>query len=394
MRSISQAFYQTRAVAAAALLLLAGACSDESARGVTDTEIVIGTHQDLSGPKSAFGIALRDGLKMSIDEANAAGGVNGRTIKLIVEDNGYDPDRAAKAVEKLVSQDNVFAVVAPLGTPTIVPTMPLALTRGALHLFPYSQSEEAFRPFHQLKFGVYAPYETMIRAGVGHFIEEKGARRVGLLFQDDDFGQSVRHGVEGELEERGMVLTAVENYARGTTDFAPAIQSLHAAGLDLLVIASITPETIAIMQAAKAIGWNVKVLATQASYMPEVANQGGEAVEGLYAMGQVTIPYPDDPNPMIRDWIRHFEERFGTAATGPALDGYVLGRLFLAGLDATGTNVTPEAYAEALEQMQPFTLKGFGIAPIDFTTSDHLGVKDGFIAQIQGGRWATITPTQ
>jgi branched-chain amino acid transport system substrate-binding protein len=383
-----------RIAAPLALLLLgSAACSDEAARGVSETEIVIGTHQDLSGPKSAWGIPLRDGLKMAIDEANSAGGINGRTIRLIVEDSGYDPQRAANAVEKLVSSDNVFAVIAPLGTPTIVPTMPLALQRGALHLFPYTVSEEAYRPFHQLKFAVFPPYETMIRAGVSHFIEEKGARRIGLLFQDDDYGISVRRGLETELEERGMVLTAIENYARDVTDFSGRINSLHSAGLDLLVVAAVAPDVKTIMHAIKAIGWNVAVLGTQACYMPEVASQG-EAVDGFYAMGQVAIPYPDDPNPLIRAWIRAFEERFGSAANVQALEGYVLGRLFLAGLEAAGRNVTPENFAEAMEAMQPYTIKGFGVAPFDFTPSDHLGVKDGFIAQIDGGRWVTITPTQ
>jgi ABC-type branched-subunit amino acid transport system substrate-binding protein len=383
-----------RLTAALALLLFGAACSDESARGVSETEIVVGTHQDLTGPKSAWGVPLRDGLKMAIDEVNAAGGVNGRTIRLIVEDTGYDPQRAANAVEKLVSSDNVFAIVAPLGTPTIVPTMPLALQRGALHLFPYTVSEDAFRPFHQLKFAAYPPYETMIRGGVTHFIEEKGARRIGLLFQDDDYGISVRRGLESELEERGMVLSAIENYTRGVTDFSGRINSLHSAGLDLLVIAAVAPDTKAIMEAIKAIGWNVSVLGTQACYLPEVASQGGEAVDGFYAVGQVAIPYPDDPNPLIRGWIRSFEERFGSAANVQALEGYVLGRLFIAGLEAAGRDITPEGFAEALEAMQPFTIRGFGVAPLDFTPSDHLGVKSGFVAQIDAGRWVTVTQTQ
>jgi ABC-type branched-subunit amino acid transport system substrate-binding protein len=381
-------------VAAFWLLLVAAGCSDEAVRGVSETEIVVGTHQDLSGPKKAWGVPLRDGLKMAIDEVNAAGGVNGRTIRLIVEDTGYNPQRAANAVEKLVSSDNVFAVVAPLGTPTIVPTMPLALQRGALHLFPYTASEESFRPFHQLKFAAYPPYETMIRAGVSHFIEEKGARRIGLLFEDDDYGISVRRGVETELEERGMVLTAIENYARGVTDFSGRINSLHSAGLDLLVVATMAPDVKPIMQSIKAIGWSVPVLGTQATYLPDIAAEGRDAVNGFYAMGQVAIPYPDDPNPLIRGWIRSFEERFGSAASVQALEGYVLGRLFIAALEAAGRNVTPEGYAEALEAMPPFTVKGFGVAPLDFTPSDHLGVKDGFIAQIEAGRWVTITETQ
>ena len=84
-------------------------------QGITPTEIVLGTHQDLSGPIKSWGVPVTNGMKMAVEEINAAGGINGRKLKLIVEDVGYDPKRAVLATQKLVEKDKIFAMLAPLG---------------------------------------------------------------------------------------------------------------------------------------------------------------------------------------------------------------------------------------------------------------------------------------
>src|SRR5437899_10258136 len=84
----------------------------------TAYEIVIGTHQDLSGPIKFWGVPVSNGMKMAVEEINAAGGINGRKIKLVIEDSGYDPKRAVLASQKMVERDKVFAMVGPMGSPT------------------------------------------------------------------------------------------------------------------------------------------------------------------------------------------------------------------------------------------------------------------------------------
>src|SRR6476620_12361301 len=83
--------------------------------GISATEIVIGTHQDLSGPIKGWGVPVSNGMKMAIEEINAAGGINGRKIKMILEDSGYDPKRAVVAAEKMVERDKGFAMIGPMG---------------------------------------------------------------------------------------------------------------------------------------------------------------------------------------------------------------------------------------------------------------------------------------
>src|SRR6185503_15713653 len=158
-----------RAATAAAMLALlpsGGASAQAGAQGVLTHELVIGTHVDLSGPLSPWGKAVRNGLNMAIDEANAAGGINGRKIKLIVRDDGYNSARAAAAVRELVVQDRVFAILSPLGTPTVNASMKEALSRGALYLFPLSASADSFAPLDALKFALTPSHELEIQEGL------------------------------------------------------------------------------------------------------------------------------------------------------------------------------------------------------------------------------------
>src|SRR5260370_24583836 len=105
-------------------------------QGVSPSEIVIGTAQDLSGPIVNFSKAAVNGMRMRIDEANAAGGINGRKLRLVVQDHGYDPKRAVLAAQKLVQQDKIFVALGSIRTATAIAAMPIYLDAQVAHLFP------------------------------------------------------------------------------------------------------------------------------------------------------------------------------------------------------------------------------------------------------------------
>src|SRR5258708_18041721 len=116
-------------------LLFAGSALAQT-QGVSKGEIVIGTMQDLSGPIVAFSKQLVAGMNMRVDEQNAQGGVNGRKLKLVVEDHGYDPKKAVLATQKLVQKDRIFAMVGTIRTPTSMASMPIRFDKNIPHPFP------------------------------------------------------------------------------------------------------------------------------------------------------------------------------------------------------------------------------------------------------------------
>src|SRR5690606_29672381 len=125
----------------AALVLSTGGAFGQS-QGVTNDEIVLGSIQDLSGPIAAFGKQLRMGMMLRVDEANEQGGVNGRKIKLIVEDSKYEPRTAVLAAQKLVNQDKIFAMIGHLGTSTNMAAMPVQFQKDVVNFFPLTAARE------------------------------------------------------------------------------------------------------------------------------------------------------------------------------------------------------------------------------------------------------------
>ena len=143
--------------------------------------------------------------RIRVDQANAAGGVFGRKIKLVVEDSAYDTKKAVLAADKLVSSDQVFAVVGTLGAAHAVATVDAIVDSGPLHLFPLNAHRAMFEPFHKLKFAAYTPYTESTRAGVKELLK-KGYKRVAILYQDDEFGLDILNGTEAALKEANMAL--------------------------------------------------------------------------------------------------------------------------------------------------------------------------------------------
>src|SRR3954462_4082989 len=134
------------AVSALALTYLPAAAQTKiTNQGISADEIVIGTHQDLSGPIKGWGVPVSNGMKMAIEEINGAGGVNGRKIKLVLEDSGYDPKRAVLATQKMVERDKVFAMVGPMGPPPVLASQDVLLDAGVLQLFPLPGAEFTFK---------------------------------------------------------------------------------------------------------------------------------------------------------------------------------------------------------------------------------------------------------
>src|SRR3954469_4821044 len=205
-----------KSLAVATLALLA-ATPALAQQGVSANEIVIGTAQDLSGPVVNFSKAAVNGMRMRVDEINAAGGIHGRKLRLVVEDHGYDPKKAVLAAQKLVQQDKIFAALGSIGTPTAMAAMPIYLDAKVAHLFPLTGARQMFEPLHDLKYSFSAPYYEQIRSAMKRVIKDKGLKKICTIYQDDDFGLEVMQGGEHALKDLGMTYAEKTSYKRGAT---------------------------------------------------------------------------------------------------------------------------------------------------------------------------------
>lgn len=379
-------------LASAALIGLLVSCSQEQdVRGLTDTEIVFGAHVDLSGPATAVGIQVRNGTDMAIKEINEAGGVHGRQIRIVVEDNGYDPKKAVLASNKLVSRDKVFAMLHVVGTPVVLATMQKVLATDMLHLFPFSAARQTYEPFHMMKFAAFTPYYQQSYITTKYLHDNVGAKKFGILYQDDDFGLNVLEGVELAVKDLELGPLVKTTYKRGSTDFTTQIARLRAEGVEAVALASIVRETAGAVKAARDLGWDVPFYCTTACYTRETLDVGGEATEGIIASGQSEVPYEDDPNPAIAKWVKDYKEAYGLVPSSLALAAYIDMWLIKDALELAGRDLTSAGLAQALEEMPPYVHPEFGGVPIDFAAGNHLGAQKVFLARAENGRWVTFT---
>lgn len=378
-------------VALGALALLGSIMpADAQVQGVSATEVVLGTHLDLSGPINFWGLPVKNGMEMAVAEINAAGGIHGRKIKLIVEDMGYDPKKAVLATQKMLTSDKIFAMVGSMGTVTSAATMPLVLGKGLPHLFPITPAEMFSTPFDKLKFAYFSPYYDDVRTSLKYLIETKGKKRVGIMYQDDEFGADILRGAKDQLDAMKLPLVSTTSYKRGATDFASQIARLKSDDVDLVVLGTIVRETVGAMGTARKLGWNVDFLVSQAGYAPVVATLGEGVTEGLYAGGMTPVPYADTASPEVKAWMGRYKDKFGQDANIQAVVGYLVLETAATGMRNAGRDLTPSSLVAGLEKISNLP-NMFGSAPITFTPTDHLATRKTFVAQIKNGRWEKLT---
>jgi branched-chain amino acid transport system substrate-binding protein len=372
----------------------AGAQTKVTNQGVSPTEIVIGTHQDLSGPIKGWGVSVANGMKLAVDEINDHGGVDGRKLKLIVEDSGYDPKRAVLATQKLIEKDQVFSMIGAMGSPTVLAAQDIVLDAGVTQLFPLTAAQFTFRfdpnkPQERLKFNNLLPYVESTRAAVKYLVELKHSQRPCLMHQDDEYGKNVLDGFSAQLAAMAIKPASITSYKRGATDFSAQIARMKADGCDLVVLGTVIRETIGAMTEAKKLGWNVDFLGATPTNVLEVPLLGKDAVEGLYAASGFEIPYEDTATGKVKDWLATYKKSFGVDANTQAIIGYNAIETFAFYATAAGKDLTGQRFLASLESGREF-LDIFGSPPVKFSPTNHLASTVTQVQQVQNGRWKVI----
>ena len=375
-------------VTLASLALLATAASAQ--QGISKDEITLGSIQDLSGPLAGFGKQARLGMMLAVDEINEQGGINGRKIKLIVEDSGYDPKKAVLAAQKLVNQDKIFMMVGHIGTAQNMAAMPVQFEKNVINFFPITAAREMYEPFHKLKYSFAATYYDQMRNAVPKLVKEKGAKKVCTIYQDDDFGLEVLRGGEAGLKTMNMEFAEKTSYKRGATDFSSQVTKMQASGCDMVVLGTIIRETIGTIGTARKLGYNPVFLGSSASYTDLIHKIGGKAMDGLYATMTVQNPYTDEQSQPIRFWANKYKTKFTDDPTVFSVYGYTIVNTFANAATKAGKNLNTESFIKVMDTMTiPPDI--FGSAQSTFSATKRLGSDASRLSQIQDGKWKAVS---
>ena len=373
-----------------AALALQGTAHAQAPQGVSKTEITIGTIQDLSGPIAALGKQARNGMQLRVDEINEQGGIAGRRLKLLVEDAGYDPKRAVLAAQKLVNQDKIFLMAGHVGTAHNNAAMPVQFEKNIINFLPITAAREMYEPFHKLKYSFAATYFDQIRLALPKLVKERGAKKVCVMYQDDEFGLEVMRGAEAALKAMSMELVEKTSYKRGATDFSSQVAKMKAGGCDLVVMGTIIRETIGGIAEARKTGFNPTFLGSSASYTDLIHKLGGKPMDGLYATMTSVHPYLDDASQPLRFWANKYKTKFSEDPTVFSVYGYLIVDVFAKAAQKAGTNLSTESFIKAMDTMiiEPDM---FGSPLTTYTTTKRLGNDLSRLSQITDGRWKVVS---
>ena len=389
MREIS-----TRIVTVTIAAMMAGffTANAQAEDGVTADKIVLGQAAALTGPAAELGLGMKVGLEAAIAEVNKAGGIKGRKLELKSVDDGYEPTRSIGVVKKLLAEDKVFSIIGTVGTPTAAAIQPITTNAGVPMIGAFSGVEFLREPYKPLVMNVRASYYQETEAMVEHLTKDLGYTRIGIMYQDDAYGQAGLAGLQRALEKRNMKLVGEGTYERNTV----AIKSA------LLAVRKAKPEAVVMISSYKPAAEFIK-LARQIKFDPTFVNVsfvGSDALakelgpDGAGVVVTQVVPFPHDTKiPVVARYQASLKDVAPKEQPGfVSLEGYLVGRTLIAGLEKIDGEPTRKGLIEAVQKASPLDLGGLKLS---FSSTSNRGSDQVFLTVIQpNGRFKAVEKLQ
>src|SRR5687767_7680988 len=341
----------------------------QTAPGVYPDKIVLGQSAVFSGPAAQLGIQMRNGIKSYLDYVNERGGVHGRKLELVTEDDQYEPKVAPAATKKLIAEHRVFALMGYVGTPTGVAHLPV-VTQARVPLVGMFTGAEVLRaPFNRYVFHVRASYYDETEKIVEQVVST-GGRRISVFYQNDAYGEAGRKGTELALERRKMKIHSQGTVERNTVAVEAAAKALHATQPDAVVMVSAYTSIAAFVREMQKLGsgatfYNVSFVGSKA--LADALGKDGVGV----AISQV-VPFPwGTAVPVVKEYQAAAKTAGFTDYNFSALEGFLSAKVMVEGLRRTGRDLNREKFVDTMEKMD-VDLGGFYVS---YSPKNHAGSK-------------------
>lgn len=272
---------------ATALLAASAVTAHAQQQGVTDTEVLLGEIVPLTGAASVGSTALSMGTRMAIAEANAEGGIAGRKIRIISEDDGYVVTRAVQAARKLITSDKVFALANMSGSAPSVALLPMLKETGIPAVNVLSFPDSLHTPVVPNIYVAGASHQDTVEALATELNKRFPNKKWAVVTQDDELGNLMREGWDRAKAKLNLNEVYKTAYRRGQKDFSAEILSATKAGAEILLAGGIVTENIAMVKELERLGSKIPVGATWIGRYPSVLQAMGPAAENLYMVDYV-----------------------------------------------------------------------------------------------------------
>ncbi|HMM38397.1 MAG TPA: ABC transporter substrate-binding protein [Desulfovibrio sp.] len=383
-----------------AVVLLLGACGpareaaprQNRTPGVTDTEIVLGSSLALKGHAGFLGTQTLRGALAYLNEVNEQGGVFGRRIRVIAYDDSYDPPRCLANTQKLIIDDDVFALFCYVGTPTTVKIIPL-VTEARIPLVGMFTGANALRePFNRYLINVRASYYQETKNAVSHLVKGLGLKRIAVFYQYDAFGFDGLTGTELALKEFGLEPVARGSYVRGSLDVEEGLSRIINSGAEAVVMIGTYEPCAKFIHLAAARGFKAIFYSVSFVGAEELASRLAGLDDEIVIMSQVVPPpegvagtRPEDMSEYVRLLRKHFP---GDRPNFVGLEGYANARVLVEGLKRAGPRLTREGFLDAVESIRDYSL-GPGMS-VSFGPGGHQGMERVYFTRLEKGSFVLL----
>ncbi len=347
--------------------------------GVSENQILFGQSAAFTGPAQELGTNMRLGIEAAFNEANQRGGVHGRQLELLSLDDTYEPEAAIANTTHLIEEQSVFALIGAVGTPTSRSATPIASEAGVPYVAPFTGAaflrEARWDNIVNLRASYYQETEEMVARLIG----DLGISRIGVMYQDDSFGRAGYRGVRQALARRGMEPVAVGLYPRNTLSVKTGVLDLHQAAPEAVILIGAYKPVAASISWARHIGMDPVFMTVSFVGSNALADELGPGGKGVFVT-QV-VPFPtDDSLPIIADYLDALSAYASDAVPSfVSLEGYLAGRMAIAGLERCGPEVDRSCFLDSLLGSEPIDLNGF---QLQFGEQDNQGSDAVFLTVI------------
>jgi len=346
-------FYPSRVALLLSSILLSAIVPNveaQSPSGVTSTSIRIGSCSALTGPVSFLGIQTQLGALAYFHIVNDAGGIHGRKIELKSRDDGYDPAMAPGCFNSLI-KDDVFAMGFFVGTPTAAKYIPMAESAKVPVVGLFTGAQMLYEPFKHNIVNVRASYFDEAREQVDALWNQRGLRKIGIVYQNDAFGKTVLEGVEHALAKHDSAPTGLGTFERNTLQISEGLKTVREAKPDAVILVGPYAPVAAILKEAHASGWHPLFLTVSFVGTEGLIRAAGADAEGV-VITQVVPPYDRTDLPTIKLYRSALEKYMsGTSPTFVSLEAFVDAMVFVEGLKAAGRELTRENFISGIESL-------------------------------------------
>lgn len=342
--------------------------------------LVLGQSCALSGPAQNLGLEMRAGLLAAFSSINDSGGVHGREILLLSKDDGYEPDKAVRNTKSLIYDDQVFALIGAVGTPTSKAVSPIISEVRIPFFGPFTGAEFLRNPFNKYVINVRASYFQEMEKLASYLVDQKKMSRIACFFQNDSYGYAGLKGIEIALQKRGMTLVSQGSYERNTVAVMGAMRDIYQQ----------KPEAVVLVGAYSACAEFIKLSRNKIGeevLFGNISFVGTESLrEVLGAYGQdvlvsQVVPSPHDSDiALIREFKRAMEKyQHDAPISFTSLEGFIVGKLFGKIVLAVKGELTREKFIATMEEVGWFDLGGL---VLHFGVDDHQGLDTVYLTQI------------